>query len=71
MDFNLSEEQIAFRDVVRRWVNEELPKDLMRKLEADEENYPFEIWDKLKAHGFSVLASPKNGAGLAVMLSPR
>ena len=31
MDFNLSEEQIAFRDVVRRWVNEEIPKDLLGK----------------------------------------
>ena len=40
MDFDLNEEQILFRDVVRRWVDAELPKDLMRKLEADEENYP-------------------------------
>jgi len=36
MDFDLTEEQSAFRDIVRRWVNAELPKDLMRKLEADE-----------------------------------
>ena len=64
MDFNLSEEQIAFRDVVRRWVNEELPKDLMRKLEADEENYPFEIWDKLKAQGFFGVGIPEEWGGL-------
>ena len=50
MDFSLSEEQEAFRDVVRRWVDAEAPKDLMRKLEADEENYPFPLWDKLKAN---------------------
>ena len=64
MDFNLSEEQIAFRDVVRRWVNEEIPKDLMRKLEADEENYPFEIWDKLKAQGFFGVGIPEEWGGL-------
>ena len=51
MDFNLSEEQQAFRDVVRRWVDAELPKDWMRRLEADEENYPFGIWDKLEGAG--------------------
>ena len=64
MNFNLSEEQIAFRDVVRRWVNEELPKDLMRKLEADEENYPFEIWEKLKAQGFFGVGIPEEWGGL-------
>jgi acyl-CoA dehydrogenase len=64
MDFNLSEEQIAFRDVVRRWVNAELPKDLMRKLEADEENYPYEIWDKLKAQGFFGIGIPEEYGGL-------
>jgi butyryl-CoA dehydrogenase len=52
MDFALSEEQQAFRDVIRRWVDAEAPKDWLRKLEADEENYPFALWDKLKANGF-------------------
>lgn len=52
MDFSLSEEQQAFRDMARRWVNAEAPKDWMRKLEADETNYPFGLWDKLKAAGF-------------------
>ncbi|WP_238368471.1 acyl-CoA dehydrogenase family protein [Mesobacterium pallidum] len=52
MDFSLSEEQTAFRDMVRRWVDAELPKSLSRELEAKEKDYPFEIWDKLKAAGF-------------------
>ena len=64
MDFSLSEEQTAFRDVVRRWVNAELPKDLMRKLEADEENYPYEIWDKLKEQGFFGIGIPEEYGGL-------
>ena len=52
MDFALNEEQEAFRDIVRRWVEAEAPKELMRRLEADEENYPFPLWDKLKEQGF-------------------
>lgn len=64
MDFNLSEEQVAFRDVVRRWVDAELPKDLMRTLEADEENYPYVIWDKLKEQGFFGIGIPEEYGGL-------
>ncbi|MDE2563074.1 MAG: acyl-CoA/acyl-ACP dehydrogenase [Sphingomonadales bacterium] len=64
MNFELSEEQSAFRDIVRRWVNAELPKDLMRKLEADEENYPFLIWDKLKEQGFFGVGIPEEYGGL-------
>jgi butyryl-CoA dehydrogenase len=52
MDFALSEEQQAFRDMVHRWVEAEAPKDWMRALEADEENYPFALWDKLAEAGF-------------------
>ena len=64
MDFELSEEQSSFRDIVRRWVDAELPKDLMRKLEADEENYPFIIWDKLKEQGFFGIGIPEEYGGL-------
>jgi acyl-CoA dehydrogenase len=64
MDFDLTEEQTAFRDIVRRWVDAELPKDLMRKLEADEENYPFIIWDKLKEQGFFGIGIPEEYGGL-------
>jgi butyryl-CoA dehydrogenase len=64
MDFDLTEEQSAFRDIVRRWVTTELPKDLMRQLEADEENYPFVIWDKLKEEGFFGIGIPEEYGGL-------
>ena len=64
MDFSLTEEQEAFRDVVRRWVDAEAPKDLMRKLEADEENYPFPLWDKLKEQGFFGIGIPEEFGGL-------
>ena len=53
MDFSLSEEQQAFRDSVRRWVDAEAPKSWARELERREEEYPFELWDKLTAGRFS------------------
>ena len=40
MNFDLPDEHRAFRDMVRRWVDAELPKEWARKLEADEHNYP-------------------------------
>jgi acyl-CoA dehydrogenase len=64
MNFSLSEEQSAFRDMVRRWVNAEAPKDWMRALEADEENYPYALWDKLKEQGFFGIGIPEEWGGL-------
>ncbi len=52
MDFDLPEEHQAFRDMVHRWVQAELPKEWARKLEADEHNYPFALWDKFTEAGF-------------------
>ncbi|TVV77120.1 acyl-CoA dehydrogenase family protein [Sphingomonas solaris] len=64
MDFSLTEEQLAFRDVVRRWVDAEAPKDWMRQLEADEENYPVALWDKLAEQGFFGIGIPEEYGGL-------
>lgn len=64
MDFSLTEEQQAFRDMVRRWVDAEAPKDLMRQLEADEEHYPFPLWDKLKEQGFFGIGISEEYGGL-------
>lgn len=64
MNFELSEEQLAFRDVVRRWVDAEAPKDWMRKLEADEENYPYALWDKLAEQGYFGIGIPEEWGGL-------
>jgi acyl-CoA dehydrogenase len=58
MDFELPEEHLAFRDMVRRWVGKECPKDWARRLEADEAHYPHELWDKLAEAGF-------HGVGIA------
>ena len=52
MDFELPDEHRAFRDMARRWVDAELPKEWSRKLEADEHNYPHALWDKFTEAGF-------------------
>jgi acyl-CoA dehydrogenase len=52
MDFELSEEQRAFRDVVHRWVDAEAPKAWARELEMKEHDYPFALWDKFTEAGF-------------------
>jgi butyryl-CoA dehydrogenase len=64
MDFSPTEEQQAFRDVVRRWVEAEAPKDWMRELERDEENYPIALWDKLAEQGFFGVGIPEEYDGL-------
>jgi len=51
MDFDLPDEHRAFRDMMRKWVENEVPKDWARKLEADEHNYPFELWDTFTTAG--------------------
>ncbi|MBX3509892.1 MAG: acyl-CoA/acyl-ACP dehydrogenase [Hyphomonadaceae bacterium] len=52
MDFELSEEHRAFRDMVTRWVDSEAPKSWARELERDEWEYPFALWDKFTEAGF-------------------
>jgi acyl-CoA dehydrogenase len=52
MDFELPEEYRAFRDMVRKWVDNEVPKAWARDLEKDEHNYPFALWDKFTEAGF-------------------
>ena len=51
MDFELSEEVRSFREMVRRWVDAEVPKSWSRELERDEYNYPFALWDKVPRRG--------------------
>jgi alkylation response protein AidB-like acyl-CoA dehydrogenase len=63
MDFELPEEYAAFRDMVRRWVDNEAPKDWARALEKDEHNYPFALWDKLTEAGFHGVGIPEEYEG--------
>ncbi|MBB3982771.1 alkylation response protein AidB-like acyl-CoA dehydrogenase [Sphingobium fontiphilum] len=36
----------------------------MRQLEADEENYPYPFWDKLREQGFFGIGIPEEWGGL-------
>ncbi len=64
MDMELSEEHRAFKDSVERYIAAEMPKDLARKWEADEDNYPFELWDKMSAGGFHGIGIPEEYGGM-------
>jgi acyl-CoA dehydrogenase len=48
---------------VKRWVDSELPKSWARKLEADEHNYPFALWDKFTEAGFHGVGIPEEYGG--------
>lgn len=63
MDFALSDEQEAFREIAHRWVESEVPKSWARELEADEHNYPFALWDKFTDAGFHGVGIPEEYGG--------
>ncbi|PXY17430.1 acyl-CoA dehydrogenase family protein [Prauserella muralis] len=69
MDFVLDEENEAFRNVVRDWVEKNYPKDAARDLEMQEFDYPFELWDKMSAAGFHAVGIDEQygGAGGTVL----
>jgi acyl-CoA dehydrogenase len=52
VDFDLSEEQIAFQAMARDWVEQNYPKHRARELEAREGEFPDELWKDLAAVGF-------------------
>lgn len=52
MDFNLTEEQEAFRKMVRDWVDREAPKDFCLELEQQEFQYPEALYQKMAEAGF-------------------
>lgn len=60
---HLSEEQIAFKDMVERFVAKEMPKEWARKIERMEDDYPFELWDKMTEGGFHALGIPEEYGG--------
>lgn len=55
MNFRFSDEQSAFRRMLRDWVERECPKSVARDLEAAEGQYPFALWDRMTAAGFHAI----------------
>ena len=69
MSPELSEEDQLFRDMTRRWVDKEFPKDWCRDLERKENEFPQEFWDKLVeygAHGIGI-AEEYGGQGGSIV----
>lgn len=57
MSADLSEEDLFFSEVARKWVDRECPKDWCRELEVREHQFPHELWGKLVdfgAHGIGI-----------------
>lgn len=63
MDFEPTDELRMFADMVRNWVDREAPKDYARALELREEQYPFELWDKMSRAGFHAIAIDEEYGG--------
>ena len=64
MDFQLSEELQLFRETIRKWVDQECPKQWCRALERQEHRYPHELWEKLSEQGFHGIGIPEEYGGL-------
>jgi alkylation response protein AidB-like acyl-CoA dehydrogenase len=63
MNPQLSEEHQAFKDTVERFVAAEMPKEWARELERKEDEYPFELWEKMGKGGFHGLGVPEEYGG--------
>ena len=63
MEFSLTSEQQEFSDNLRRWVDAEIPKDYLREIEAREDEYPVELFDKLTAGGYHAVSVPREFGG--------
>jgi alkylation response protein AidB-like acyl-CoA dehydrogenase len=63
MDFALSNDQEMIKQSVRRFLENECPKDKVRALRADEKGYDPEIWRKMVDLGWMGLAVPEAYGG--------
>jgi acyl-CoA dehydrogenase len=63
MDFGFTEEQDLFRKTVHDWVEREVPKRVARELEADEFNYPHELFQKMADAGFHAIGIDEQYGG--------
>lgn len=63
MDFQVSEEEQAFQKMLRDWVNREAPKARARSWEANEFEYPYDLWDAMTAAGLHGVGIPEEWGG--------
>lgn len=63
MDFTFTEEQDMFRDTVRRFVNKEIPPEMVREID-EQDRFPAELLEKLSDLGFMGINVPEEYGGM-------
>jgi alkylation response protein AidB-like acyl-CoA dehydrogenase len=63
MDFELTAEQQTFSTTLRDWVDREIPLDYAREVEARQDAYPVELFDKIAAAGYHAVSVPEAYGG--------
>lgn len=63
MDFDFTEEQVMFKDEVRRVLKKECPRELVRELDEKKE-FPHDLWNKMAELGWLGLAVDQEYGGL-------
>ena len=66
MDFTFSEDQIAFRDTVSRFLMTEAAPELLRDIWETESGRSPELWNKIAAQGLMGLSIPEAFGGLGM-----
>jgi len=66
MDVNFSEEQKLIRSSAKEFLEAEVPKDVVRKLEESEEGYSPELWKKIAELGWIGLNIPEEYDGMCM-----
>jgi alkylation response protein AidB-like acyl-CoA dehydrogenase len=62
-DFMLTPEEIKIRDEAKKFVNEEISSDFLRKMDSDEIEYPREFVEKLAGYNLRGIRFPKEYGG--------
>lgn len=62
LGFEFTAEQLAFRRTLRKLVDAEFSKEYCREVEA-RESFPWDLWEKLGAHGFTAIGLPEQFGG--------
>lgn len=63
MDFELTPEHKDFQTQLRQWVDKKLPKEAARTWEAQEHQFPDELWDLMSEQGLHSVGLPEEYGG--------
>lgn len=63
MDFELAPEHKDFQTQLRQWVDKKLPKEAARAWEAQEHQFPDDLWDLMSEQGLHSVGLPEEYGG--------